>query len=192
MELLSDLAKAYEGHLDEMEFYGALIAQTRLLKGKGDSTIGSNDYLSNYLSGFMSCWSKDALFSQMEFSQIETNDATPTTVPLAPGLIPFGCLPTSATGAPQRKRLKSRRKQGNLINSKKLKAACSFCCLPGHTVAKCDQLKQFVGKATEILVDNKKDFAWSLVNEAAARQYQVDPNNDDLIWQNGGIAKWHA
>jgi hypothetical protein len=187
MELFIEAGKAFEGHEDEMEFYGALIAQTRLLKGKGDTTIGSLEYLSNYLSGYTSCRTKDVLFSQMVLSQTETNDATPTTVPLAPGLIPFAKLPTSATGAPQQKRLRSHQEQRNLINSKKHKAACSFCCLPGHTVAKCDQLKQFVGKATEILVDDKKDFAWSLVKETAARRYQVDPNNDNLIWQNGGL-----
>jgi hypothetical protein len=51
MEIFCDLAEAYEGHVDEMELYGAMIAQTRLLQGKGDSTIGSLEHLSNYLLG---------------------------------------------------------------------------------------------------------------------------------------------
>jgi hypothetical protein len=132
MAIMADLAKAYEGHIDEMEFYGAMIAQTLQLKGKGDPTVGSSEYLENYLSGFTSCRSNEVIFSQMEYSQTATNDATPITVPLAPSLVPFGCKPTSTTGAPQRKRLKSRREQGYLTNSKKLKAACGFCGLPGR------------------------------------------------------------
>jgi hypothetical protein len=185
MELLFDLAKTYEGHQDQMEFFGAVIAQTRLRKGKGDSTIGSKEYLANYLNGYTSCRANDDLFSQMQFSQTETNDAASTTVPLAPGLVPFGCLTTSATGAPQRKRFKSFREQGQLTNSKKVKAACSFCCLPGHTVARCDQLKQFVCNATEILVDKKRDFAWSLV--ASSGLYQLETFNDETIWQQGSF-----
>jgi hypothetical protein len=190
IEIMRDLAKAYEGHPDEMEFYGAMIAQTRLLKGAGDSNVISSEHLSNYISGFTSCRSKDVLFSQMEFSQTKTNDtetnnAAPTAIPLASRLVPFGCLPTSASGAPQRKRLKSHREKGVLTNSKKQKAVCGFCWLPGHTIKQCDLLKNFAGNATEILVDDKKDFAWRLVN--TTRLFQVEQNPKKRDWQNGGL-----
>jgi hypothetical protein len=121
----------------------------------------------------------------MEYSQTQTNDADPITVPLAQGLVPFGCKPTSATGAPKRKRLKSHREQGRLMNSKKMKSVCGFCLLPNHTVKQCDLLRSFVGNATEILVDNKKDFAWSLLS--GTKLYQVEPFNDGKIWQQGGL-----
>jgi hypothetical protein len=183
MAIMADLATAYKGHKDEMEFYGAMIAQTLQLKGKGDPSIGSSEYLANYLSGFTSCRSNEVIFSQMEFSQTATNDATPNTLPLAPSLIPFGCKRTSTSGAPQRNRLKSHREQRQLTNSKKLKQACGFCWLPGHTVTRCDLLKSYVGNATEILVDKKMDFAWTLVN--ATRVYQVESINVETIWKQG-------
>jgi hypothetical protein len=52
-------------------------------------------------------------------------------------------------------------------------------------VKQCDLVRSFMGNATEILVDDKKDFAWSLVN--ATRLYQVEPYNDETIWQHGGL-----
>jgi hypothetical protein len=185
MEIMGDLAKAYEGHPDEMEFYGAMIAQTRKLKGAGDEAISSSEYLSNYLSGFTSCRSKDVLFSQMEFSQTETNDTAPTSFPLATGLIPYGSIHTSFTGAPQRKRLKSHREKGYLTNSKKQKQSCGFCLLPGHTSKQCEALKKFAGDAMEILVDDKKEFAWQLVSPAIP--FQVEQNPDEMDWQIGGL-----
>jgi hypothetical protein len=185
MDIIGDLAKLYEGHPDEMEWYGAMIAQSSFLKGKYNSSIGSSEYLLNYLRGYTSCQSKDVLFSQTEFSQTESNEAAPTTVPLAPALVPFGCLATSATGAPQRKRLKSHRERASLINSKKLKQGCGFCWLPGHTVKQCDLLRSFAGSANEILVHDKKEFAWSLVSPN--RVFQVECNTDEMIWQLGGL-----
>jgi hypothetical protein len=91
MDIMSDLAMAYKGHKYEMEFYGAMIAQTMKLMGTADPSFGSSEYLANYLSGFTSCRSNEVLFSQMEFSQAAPNDATPITIPLAPSLVPFGC-----------------------------------------------------------------------------------------------------
>jgi hypothetical protein len=183
MDIMNDLVTAYEGHKDEMEFYGAMIAQTLQLKGKGDPTVGSSEYLANYLSGFTSCRSNEVLFSQMEHSQTASNDA-PLTVALAASLVPFGCKPSSNTGAPVRKRLKSNREQHCLMNSKKLKQSCRFCWLPGHTVKLCDLLKNYAGNATEILVHNKMDFAWSLVT--ANKLYQVG-SNDETIWKQGSL-----
>jgi hypothetical protein len=182
MDIIHDLATAYEGHKDEMEFYGAMIAQTLQLKGKGDPTVGSSEFLANYLSGFTSCRSNEVLFSQMEHSQTASNDA-PLTVALAPSLVPFGCKPSSNTGAPQRNRLKSIREQRCLMNSKKLKQACRFCWLPGHNAKQCDLLKNYAGNATEITVHKKMDFAWSLVT--ANKLYQVERSNDETNWQEG-------
>jgi hypothetical protein len=116
MDIIADLATAYNGHKDEMEFYGAMIAQTLQLKGKGNPSVGSGEYLANYLSGFTSCRTNEV---QMEYSQIATDDATPIPGPAAASLVPFGCKPTSFTGAPQRNRLKSHREQCCLMNSKK-------------------------------------------------------------------------
>jgi hypothetical protein len=115
MMILSNLATAYRGHTDELEFYRACLAQTSKLKGVVDSTASPIDYLLNYIGGYTSCRSNDVLFSQMELSQTELNDGAlpnktaPTSFPLAPGLVPYGALATSATGAPQRKCLKSHR-----------------------------------------------------------------------------------
>jgi hypothetical protein len=121
----------------------------------------------------------------MELSQIEPNDTAPSAVPLATGLIPYGCVPTSASGAPQRKHLKSHREQSSLINSKKFKTDCGFCWLPGHTVKQCDLLRNFTGNATEILMDDKREFAWNLMS--ATVLFRMKSINDEMIWQHGGL-----